>query len=65
MRGCLDWSERELHVAGGVGAALAVRLFELGWIRRREGDRSVEVTGEGRAALDRVFGVDLDAARAA
>jgi DNA-binding transcriptional ArsR family regulator len=43
VRGCLDWSERELHVAGGLGAALAARFFELGWIRRREGNRSVEV----------------------
>ena len=46
VRGCLDWSERELHVAGAFGAALATRLFELGWIRRREGNRSVEVTDE-------------------
>ena len=43
VRGCLDWSERELHVAGGLGAALAARFFELGWIRRRPGNRSVEV----------------------
>jgi DNA-binding transcriptional ArsR family regulator len=43
VRGCLDWSERELHVAGGLGAALATRFFELGWIKRRDGNRSVEV----------------------
>jgi DNA-binding transcriptional ArsR family regulator len=43
VRGCLDWSERELHVAGALGAALANRYFELGWIKRREGNRSVEV----------------------
>jgi DNA-binding transcriptional ArsR family regulator len=48
VRGCLDWSERELHVAGALGAALTSRFFELGWIRRREGNRSVEVTDEGR-----------------
>ena len=46
VRGCLDWSERELHVAGALGAALANRFFELGWIRRREGNRSVEVVDE-------------------
>ena len=43
VRGCLDWSERELHVAGAVGAALTTRFFELGWIRRRERNRSVEI----------------------
>jgi DNA-binding transcriptional ArsR family regulator len=46
VRGCLDWSERELHVAGCLGAALATRFFGLGWIRRREGNRSVEVLDE-------------------
>ena len=58
VRGCLDWSERELHVAGALGAALADRFFELGWIRRREGTRSVEVTGHGRAGLAHELGVD-------
>jgi len=48
VRGCLDWSERELHVAGGLGAAVANRFFEFGWIRRREGNRSVEVVDERR-----------------
>ena len=51
VRGCLDWSERELHVAGALGAALADRFFELGWIKRREGNRSFEVTSVGRAHL--------------
>jgi hypothetical protein len=35
-------------VAGALGAALANRFFELGWIRRREGNRSVEVVDERR-----------------
>jgi DNA-binding transcriptional ArsR family regulator len=50
LRACLDWSERELHVAGALGAALANRFFELGWIRRRPGNRSVEVLDEERLA---------------
>ena len=36
VRGCLDWSERELHVAGALGAALASCFFELGWILRHD-----------------------------
>jgi DNA-binding transcriptional ArsR family regulator len=47
VRGCLDWSERELHVAGSLGAALTARLFELGCIVRRDGTRSVAVTERG------------------
>ncbi|TML16973.1 MAG: winged helix-turn-helix transcriptional regulator [Actinobacteria bacterium] len=57
VRGCLDWSERELHVAGALGAALADRFFELGWIRRRDGNRSVEVTARGRDAFSADLGV--------
>jgi DNA-binding transcriptional ArsR family regulator len=60
VRGCLDWSERELHVAGGLGAALAERLFELGWIERREANRSVAVTERGSELLQAQLGVDLD-----
>lgn len=58
VRGCLDWSERELHVAGALGAALADRFFELGWIRRHEGTRSVEVTTHGRAGFAHELGLD-------
>lgn len=47
VRGCLDWSERELHVAGAVGAALTTRLFELGCLERRDRTRSVAVTAAG------------------
>lgn len=59
VRGCLDWSERELHVGGALGAALAERLFELGWTRRRAGSRAVEVTEEGRRAMKSELGVEL------
>ena len=61
VRGCLDWSERDLHVAGVLGAALATRFFELGWIVRRAEGRSLEVTAAGRQCLQE-FGVDLSRA---
>ncbi len=57
VRGCLDWSERELHVAGAFGAALAARLFELGWVRRYDTSRAVELTDEGRRLLRKELGV--------
>ena len=52
VRGCLDWSERELHVAGALGAALTARLFELGCIVRRDTTRSVALTESGRELFD-------------
>jgi DNA-binding transcriptional ArsR family regulator len=48
VRGCLDWSERELHVAGALGAAITARLFELGCVVRRDATRSVALTAAGR-----------------
>jgi DNA-binding transcriptional ArsR family regulator len=57
--GCLDWTERRTHVAGALGAALADRLFELGWIHRRPSGRAVVVTPEGDAGLRERFGVEV------
>ncbi len=59
VRGCVDWSERELHVAGALGAALTERLLALGWIERRAGNRSIVVTTAGRAGLAREFGIGV------
>ncbi len=60
VRGCLDWSERELHVAGGLGAAITTRLFELGWVERGEANRSVTVTEKGRVLLREELRVDFE-----
>jgi DNA-binding transcriptional ArsR family regulator len=59
VRPCLDWSERRRHVAGALGAAIAERFFELGWLKRRPTNRSVEITPLGFAQLQAEFGLDL------
>ena len=56
-RPCLDWSERRLHLAGRVGAALCVRFFELQWIARQRDTRAVAITPAGREGFARTFGV--------
>ncbi|HEY7608674.1 MAG TPA: helix-turn-helix transcriptional regulator [Alphaproteobacteria bacterium] len=58
-RPCIDWSERRPHIAGAVGAALASRCFELGWITRIRDTRAVTITAKGRAGLRDTFGIDL------
>jgi DNA-binding transcriptional ArsR family regulator len=60
VRLCLDWSERRPHVAGALGAALAARLFALGWIERRAANRSVAVTALGRERLAGEFSFEAD-----
>jgi DNA-binding transcriptional ArsR family regulator len=59
-RPCLDWSERRPHLAGRVGAALACRCFELGWIKRQRDTRAVAITNEGREGLRGTFGIALE-----
>jgi DNA-binding transcriptional ArsR family regulator len=64
-RPCLDWSERRPHLAGRVGAALACRCFELGWIARQRDTRAVAITKAGREGLRETFGISLDNTAAA
>jgi DNA-binding transcriptional ArsR family regulator len=58
-KGCLDWTERRRHLAGSLGAALATRCFELGWIERLPSSRAVLLTDAGRSALIRELALDL------
>jgi DNA-binding transcriptional ArsR family regulator len=55
---CLDWTERRPHLAGGVGAAITERCFDLGWMERMERSHAVIVTPPGRRGLLKVFGID-------
>jgi predicted transcriptional regulator len=52
---CLDWSERRDHLGGALGAALALRLVDLGWIARTRNSRAVSVTEAGRRRLTEHF----------
>jgi DNA-binding transcriptional ArsR family regulator len=61
VRYCVDWSEQRHHLAGSLGAALASRMAELGWVSRARGSRAVHVTEAGHEGLHKQFGVDLSA----
>ena len=56
-RPCLDWSERRWHIAGAVGAALASRCFDLGWVERQNQGRAVTITGAGARAFEELFAI--------
>jgi hypothetical protein len=56
-KACNDWSECRRHLAGGLGVAIAQRLFELEWLTRGDRPRLVEVTAVGRRELARRLGV--------
>ena len=61
-RRCVDWTERRPHLAGALGAALATRAVELGWVERVPADRWLRVTAEGRRALATTFALPPAAA---
>jgi DNA-binding transcriptional ArsR family regulator len=55
LRYCIDWTEQRHHLSGAVGRALADRLFELGWIERRERTRAVRLSDEGERRLQQAL----------
>jgi hypothetical protein len=58
-RPCLDWTERRSHLGGSVGAALAQRCFDLGWLERMRDSRALTITRVGRRGLSDTFGLML------
>lgn len=56
-RACLDWSERQPHVAGAVGAAILTRFLELSWVRPRPSGRALILSHVGERGLEHVFGI--------
>ena len=41
---CVDWSEQRHHLAGSLGAAIATRMTDLGWVRKAPHSRAIHVT---------------------
>jgi DNA-binding transcriptional ArsR family regulator len=56
-RRCLDWTERQPHLAGALGAALATCWLRQEWVRRVPEQRHLVLTPRGRSALFRLFAV--------
>ena len=48
---CLDWSERKDHLAGPFANALLTHFLAQGWVRRRDGERAIELTPKGLLPL--------------
>ena len=50
--GCLDWTERGLHLGGSLGRAVTACLFEQGFVGRITGTREVILNGGPNIWLD-------------
>jgi hypothetical protein len=59
IRYCVDWSEQRHHLAGSLGAAIATRMLEMGWVRKAQRSRALHVSDDGFAGLREQFGVEL------
>jgi hypothetical protein len=55
---CLDWTEREHHLAGPLGTRFLARACDLGWFQRPPSTRAVDVTPKGWQALKTHLGLE-------
>ena len=59
LKFCLDWSEQRHHLAGALGAAVATRFTEAGWVKpRAQAHRALRLTPAGARALETHLGVE-------
>ncbi len=65
IRYCTDWTEQQHHLAGALGAALAERMVERGWIERARRGRAVRVTAAGLGGLHEHLDLELTESAAA
>jgi DNA-binding transcriptional ArsR family regulator len=61
---CLDWTERQHHIGGAVGAALFSRFTEMKWLAPMRGTRAVRLTHAGERGFEHVFRIRGAALRA-
>jgi len=54
---CLDWTERQPHLSGALGAAVCAAFFENGWCARAAASRAITLTQSGAQALRERFGM--------
>lgn len=57
-RQCLDWTERQHHLAGPLGVQFMSLLCAEGWLRRAKASRVVQVTPKGWDALREHLGIE-------
>jgi hypothetical protein len=55
---CLDWTEREHHLAGPLGTHFLARACDLGWFQCPPSTRAVDVTSKGWQALKANLGLE-------
>lgn len=57
--GCLDWSERRMHLAGALGSALFKALLARRWVERELDSRALAITTRGRRELRQRMQIEM------
>lgn len=57
---CMDWSERQPHLGGALGAALLKAVLRLKWVVQDLDSRSLRLTRRGRREMAARFGVHVE-----
>jgi len=65
VRGCLDWTERQPHLAGHLGAAVLTALTSREWLQPTANSRALRLTDHGRRNLSQLLSIDPATLRAA
>lgn len=58
VRGCLDWSERQPHLAGHLGASLLAAMTARNWLATSSTSRALRLTDNGRRQLAKLLAVE-------
>jgi|SRR5215471_16077279 len=56
---CLDWSERQPHLGGALGAALLTTMLKRKWVIGDLDSRALSVTSLGRREVSKRFGIKV------
>ena len=56
---CLDWSERQPHIGGALGAALLGTALRRKWVIRELDSRALRITRLGRHEIEKRLGLQL------
>ncbi len=54
-RTCLDWSERQSHLAGRLGREMLAHFETKGWVKRHTASRALHFSPEGQARFNTFF----------
>jgi DNA-binding transcriptional ArsR family regulator len=56
---CLDWSERQPHIGGALGAALLTTMLRRKWLVQDLDSRALTITNAGRREMQSRFGFEV------